>query len=159
MNRKAWICCGVCLIIGLVVGYFVATARDGSTIAQMLAIFQLTQTAQANDRAYQAYLHESSPVGIYALHEALDKLKDAEDFGPTPIYTTNMMAFDELMLRGRLAKLYLAAGQTNLCKQQVDDALKCAQEIPACRAITNQAALMLLIVKADSKTMAPNASP
>jgi hypothetical protein len=152
MSKKAWIVCGGCLIAGLVIGYLVAMARDGSTIAKMLAIQQMTQTATAEDRAFQAYQHESSPVAIYALTGALDRLKTAEDFGATPYYTKQMMAFDGLMLHGRLARLYLAAGQTNLFEQHVADALKCAQDIPACRAVTNQSALMELIAKADRKT-------
>ena len=149
MNKKAWICCGGCLIAGLVIGYFVAMARDGSTIANMLAILQLTETGQAGDRAFQAYQHEGAPVGIYALTEALDRLKAAEDFDATPIYTKQMMAFDGLMLHGRLARLYLTAGQTNLSEQHISDALMCAKDIPACRAITNQVVLMELIAKAD----------
>lgn len=149
MSKKAWIIYGGCLIIGLVIGYFVAMARDGGTIANVLAIQQLIDTGQANDRAFQAYQHESNPVAIYALTEALDRLKSAEDFGATPIYTEQMMAFDGMMLHGRLARLYLTSGQTNLCEQQITDALKCAQDIPACRAVTNQAALMELITKAD----------
>jgi hypothetical protein len=156
MSKKAWIVCGGSLIAGLVIGYLVAMERDGSTIATMLAIQQLTETGQASDRAFQAYQHESSPVAIYALTEALDRLKTAEDFGATPIYPKPMMAFDGLMLHGRLARLYLTTGQTSSCEQQVADALKCAQDIPACRAITNQAALMKLIAKADRKTMSPN---
>jgi hypothetical protein len=151
MSKKAWICCGGCLVIGLVIGYFVAVARDGSTIANLLATLQLTETGEASDRAFQAYQHESSLVAIYALSEALDRLKAAEDFGATPIYTRRMMTLDELMLRARLARLCLAAGQTNSCEQQVAEALKCAQDVPACRAITNQAALMELIAKADKR--------
>jgi hydroxyethylthiazole kinase-like sugar kinase family protein len=116
MSKKAWIICSGCLIAGLVIGYFVALAQAGSTIANTLAILQLTETGQASDRAYQAYQHESSPVAIYAFTEALDRLKTAEDYGATPIYTKQMMAFDGLMLHGRLAKLYLTAGQTNLCE-------------------------------------------
>ncbi len=156
MSKKAWIVCGGCLIAGLVIGYLVATERDGSTVATMLAIQQLTETSQASDRAFQAYQHESACVAIYALTEALDRLKAAEDFGATPIYSKQMMSFDGLLLHGRLARLYLTTGQTNLCEQHVTDALKCAQDIPACRAITNQAALMELIAKADKKTMSPN---
>ena len=131
MSKKAWIICGGCLVAGLVIGYFAAMARYGSTIANTLAILQLTEMGQASDRAYQAYQHESSPVAIYALTEALDRLKTAEDFGATPIYTEQMMAFDGSTLHGRLARLYLTAGQTNLCEQQVADALKCVQDIPA----------------------------
>jgi hypothetical protein len=158
MSKKAWIFGGGCLIAGLVIGYFVALAQAGSTLANTLAMFQLTETGQACDRAFQAYQHESSPVAIYALSEALGKLKTAEDFGATPVYTKQMMAFDGLMLHGRLARLYLIAGQTNSCEQQVADALKCAQDIPACRAITNQMALMELIAKADRKAMSPPAN-
>jgi hypothetical protein len=152
MSKKAWICCGGCLIAGLVIGYLVAMTRDGSTIANMLACLQLTETGEASDRAFQAYQHENNPVAIYALTEALDRLKTAEDFGATPCYTKQMMAFDGLMLHGRLARLYLTAGQTNLCEQQIADALKSAQDVPACQAITNQAALMELVAKADRKT-------
>lgn len=151
MSKKAWFVCGVCLITGLVIGYFVALAQAGKTIANTLACLQLTETGLASDRAFQAYLHESSPVAVYAFNEALDRLKTAEEFGPTSIYTKQMMALDGLMLHGRLAKLYFTVGQTNLCEQHVVDALKCAQDIPACRAVTNQAALMELIAKADTK--------
>ena len=151
MSKKAWILCGGCLIAGLAVGYIMAMARYGSTVANVLATLQLTETGQASDRAFQAYQHESRSVAIYAFNEALDRLKTAEDFGPTPIYPKSMMALDGVMLHGRLARLYLAAGQTNLCDQQVADALMCAQDVQACRAITNQATLMELIAKADSK--------
>jgi hypothetical protein len=159
MSKKAWIVCSGCLLVGWAVGYLVEMARAGSTIAKFLAIQQLTETGQASDRAFQAYQHESSPVAIYAFTEALDRLKTAEDFGPTPIFPKQMMAFDGLLLHGRLARLYLTSGQTNLCEQQVDDAIKCAQDVPACRAIINQAALMELIAKADRKTMSPSTAP
>jgi len=149
MSKKAWIICGGCLIAGLVIGYFMALAQAGKTIADTLAILQMTETGQASDRAFQAYQHESSPVAIYAFTEALDRLKTAEDYGATPIYTKQMMAFDGLMLHGRLARLYLVTGQTNLSEQHISDALMCAKDIPACRAITNQVALMELVAKAD----------
>jgi hypothetical protein len=151
MSKKAWFCSIGSLIVGLVIGYFAAQARDGSVIANYMAILQLTEMGNVSDRAFQAYQHESSPVAIYAFTEALERLKDAEDFGATPYYPKQMMAFDGLMLHARLAKLYLTAGQTNLCQQQVADALKCVQDIPACQAVTNQAALMELVAKADRK--------
>ena len=65
MSKKAWIICGGCLIAGLVIGYFMALAQAGKTIADTLAILQMTETGQASDRAFQAYQHESSPVAIY----------------------------------------------------------------------------------------------
>jgi hypothetical protein len=151
MSKKAWLSCGGCLIAGLAIGYFGAMAKYGSTVANTLACLEMTQTGEADDRAFQAYQHESSPVAIYALTEALDRLKTAEDFGETPYLSKQMMGFDGMMINGRLAKLYLATGQTNLSEQRVADALKCAQDVPACRAITNQAALMELIAKADEK--------
>src|SRR5271168_210524 len=98
MSKKAWICCCCCLIAGLLTGYFVAIARDGRVIANTLACFQLTETGEASERAFQAYQHERSPVAIYAFTEALDRLQSAEEFGATPFYTKRMMAFDGLLL-------------------------------------------------------------
>jgi hypothetical protein len=74
-----------------------------------------------------------------------------EDAGETPYESRRMMAADEMLIRGRLAKLYLATGQTNLSEQQIAAALECAQ---ACGpqwqgAITNQAALMRVIAEVD----------
>ena len=149
MSKKAWICCGGCLIAGVVIGYCVAMAKYGNTLANTLACLEMTQSGVATDRAFEAYQHESIPVAIYALAEALDRLKTAEDFGVTPYMTKQTMAFDGLMLHGRLAKLYMVIGQTNLSEQQVSGAIICAKDIPACRAITNQVALMKLIAKAD----------
>ena len=124
-------------------------AKYGSTVANTLACLEMSQTGEADDRAFQAYHTKAVESAIYALTEALDRLKTAEDFGETLYLTKQMMAFDGLMLHGRLARVYLTAGQTNLCEQQVADAARTSvQDIPACRTITNQAALMELIAKA-----------
>jgi hypothetical protein len=152
MNKKTWILGGGCFIAGLVIGHIVALAQAGKTVANTLAVVQLTETGEACNRAFQAYQHESSPVAIYALSAAVERLKSAEDFGATTLYTKEMMAFDGVMLHGRLARLYLAAGETNSCEDHVAEALKRAQNIPALQTVTNQTALMELIAKADRKT-------
>jgi hypothetical protein len=85
------------------------------------------------------------------MNRALKRVKDMEDESETPFESRPMIACDEMLIHGRLAKLYLATGQTNLSEQQLEDALQCARECsPQWRqAITNQAALMEVIAKID----------
>jgi hypothetical protein len=153
-SRKTLVWYGVCLIAGMVIGYFVACVKYGRSVANAAGLFEFTYTAGVEDQAFQAYLHQSPPVAIYAMNQALKQMKDMEDSsGETPYESRRIMATDEMFIHGRLAKLYLAVGQTNLSELQVTNALQCAWESgpPWRQAITNEAVLMEVVAKIDNE--------
>ena len=150
MNEKTWLFGCACLITGLVIGYFAMQIKEDRDITNALAVHQFNNTAEIEDRAFQAYRHEDSPIAIYALNEALDKLQSDEDQGETPFMSMKIIRSDEMLTEGRLAKLYLNMGQTNSGEQHVTEALKYAQDLPAYReTVTNQATLMQVIAAFD----------
>jgi hypothetical protein len=67
-SGKIFVWCGVCLIAGIAIGYFAACVKYGRSIANAAALFQFTYTADVEDQAFQAYLHQSPPVAIYAMN-------------------------------------------------------------------------------------------
>ena len=149
MNKKAWFYCGSWLVVGLAIGYMAASASDGRAVSRAFATFRMTDLGEMEHRAFQAYQHESSLVGIYAQTEALDKLKDAKQYGLAPFMSAQMVSFDMMLTHARLAKLYAETGQTNLSAQHFADALTCAKETDNGQGITNESALMELVTKID----------
>ena len=147
MNKKSWLYCCGCLVVGLAVGYFYAQASAGSVVASTFTLLKFTDLAETDERAFQAYQHDSAPVGIYALSEALDKQKTAEQFGKSPFMNRSMISIELMLTHARLAKLYGESGQTNLSEQHVVEALNCAKEWSPF--ITNKIILMDFVAKID----------
>jgi hypothetical protein len=148
MNKKSWIYCCGCLIIGLAVGYLYAQASAGHGVANTFALLKFTDLAETEDRAFQAYQHESSPVGIYALSEALDMEKAAEKAGATRFVSSQMLSIDMMLTHARLAKLYEQTGQTNLSERHFSEALDCAKA-DSKLTMTNRDTLMDFVAKID----------
>jgi hypothetical protein len=149
MNKKAWLFCIGSLIVGLVIGCFAELIWAGGTIANTIACLEMTSVGEMENRAFQAYLHESAPVAIYALTQALNKEKEAEQLGGTPFMSKQIISVDLLLTHARLAKLYAQTGQTNLSSQHFEEALNYAKTEGKLQTITNQAALLDFVAKID----------
>jgi hypothetical protein len=147
MNKKSFFYCCGCLVVGLAVGYFYARVSAGSVVANTFALLNFTDLGETDERAFQAYQHDSAPVGIYALTEVLDKQTKAAQFGGKPFMNRRMISIDLMLTHARLAKLYDESGQTNLSEQHVVEALNCAKEWSPF--ITNKIILMDIVAKID----------
>jgi hypothetical protein len=148
MTKKSWLYCAGCLVVGLAVGYFYAQASAGRVVANTLASLEVVDLGEAENRAFQAYQHESIPVAIYSLSEYLEKLKAAEQAGATPFVSSQILSIDMMLTHARLAKLYDQTGQTNLSEQHFSEALDCAKA-DSKLTITNRDALMEFVAKID----------
>ena len=156
MTNRPRLYCGVCLIIGLAVGYFCGQARINRRAANVNAACNTAGVASSLRKANEAYQHESRPIAIYALTQSLDKLKECEQFperftiaGEPFFMGKQQFAFYMMTTHARLAKLYSETGQTNLSVQHVTEALNYAKEGGKYYAVTNDPALMEFINKQD----------
>ena len=149
MNKKAWLLCIVGLIAGLAIGYFAELIHAGRQFADTFACIEMTSVADAEHRAFQAYQNENISVAIYALTQALDKEKEAEQFGETRFMSKQIISIDLLLTHTRLAKLYAQVGETNLSSQHFEEALNYAKSEGKLQAITNQVTLMDFVAKID----------
>ncbi|MEI6195224.1 MAG: hypothetical protein WCS42_12935 [Verrucomicrobiota bacterium] len=148
MSKKAWYCCGVCLIAGMAIGYVSAQVRDGGIIANTMACLNLTDLGESSKRAQNAYQHESRPVAIYALTELLDKQNATDHIGETAFMSKQIISIDLMLTHARLAKLYAEDGQTNLSEQHFNEAINCAK-VGKKSTITNRDTLMDFVTKID----------
>src|SRR3974390_2056161 len=154
MNKRGVLLVVGCFTLGVALGitgtYFVMKAKDRSIPGQVL-ITEDALLADARDRAWDAYQHESKPVAIYALLEELRVLKQAEDHGGTPWTEKWELSATMAIVNGRLAKLYEEAGQTNESARCVEEGLRRAKESGAFfyPPITNRAGLMSYIATDD----------
>jgi len=155
LAKRTFIIATVCFVAGLVLGTgsasFFGDVYSGKQIADGLALFKETEIAAAGERAFTAYQHESQPVAIYALSQYLDALKQAEEFASdnSIIMTRTTIRFDAMLTHARLAKVYAAAGQSDLSAQEIAEALKCAQQDRRLRTITNETALIEFVKRVD----------
>lgn len=148
MNKKSWYYCIGCLVAGFAVGYFYMENRDGQIAAKTFATLKIIDLGESDERALKAYQHESIPVAIYAMTELLDKQKAAEQVGGTAFMSKQMISIDLMLTHTRLAKLYTAAGQTNLSAEHIEQALSYAKTDRGLT-ITNRDGLMDFVAKVD----------
>lgn len=102
--------------------------------------------ADSEQRAFEACRHESPPIAIYALNEALNRLEEAKHFGASPFMSEPMVALDLMLTHARLARLYSETGQTNLSSSHLAEALSYAKT-RSNLAITNESTLMDFVSK------------
>ena len=143
MNKHSLLYCIGCLVLGIVVGYFYSQARAGRAVANSIGYLQMMDLAQSEERAMQAYQHDSVPVAIYAMTELLNEQKAAEQNWGTAFPGKHIVSLDLMFTHARLAKLYAEAGQTNLSAEHIAEALQYD------KGITNQDELMDFVSKVD----------
>jgi hypothetical protein len=152
MTKEAWFFCGGGVIAGLVAGMAIgdiaAQTGAGRGAANMFQTLKFTELGDSENRAYQAYQHESIPVAIYALSVSLDKMKEAAQIGETRLLSKEILATDLMLTHARLAKLYEQTGQSDVAAQHLNEALNYAK---AGRQtwITNRDSLMNFVAKLD----------
>jgi hypothetical protein len=149
MNKRAWLNCICCLIVGLAIGYFCEEAVTGKHIADYYASLDLLFLGESGNRASHAYQHESSPVAIYALTEFLEMHTKLAQMETNNLSNKKMFSDEMTLIHARLAKLYAETGQTNLSEQHIDEALNWAKEGRMFQGITNKSTLMELVAKFD----------
>lgn len=155
MTRKAYIIALGCFIVGLLLGvggaYFCGGAYSGKQIADGLALFKEMEIAEAGQRAFAAYQHESPQVAIYALSQYLDTLKKTEEMADenAVFMTKSGINFDTMLAHARLAKVYAASGQADRSMQQIAQALKRASQDRRLQTITNEVALTEVVARID----------
>jgi hypothetical protein len=151
MSKKAYIIAVGCFLGGLLLGvggtYLCGLAYWGKQTADGLALIKEMEIAESGQRAFAAYQHEVPPVAIYALSQYLDTLKKAEEIGgDNAVFGLN---FDTMLAHARLAKVYAAAGQSDLSSQHIADALRRASQDQKLRGITNEVTLTEIIARID----------
>jgi hypothetical protein len=121
----------------------------GRAAARTFALLKFTELGEAEARASQAYQHESSPVAIYALSEALEAEQETAQSGGTPFLSKQSLSMDLMLTHARLAKLYRKTGRTNLSAQHLAEALKYTGAANNNQGITNEAALIDFVARVD----------
>jgi hypothetical protein len=156
MRKTFWLGCGACLLVGGAAGYFYSQAAVGRAVASTIAQLNIDALVRAETKAGQAYQLESGPVAIYALTDALDKMKLCGQFpggftipGEPRFRSGPPFALDMMLVHGRLAKLYDLTGNTNLSAQHLAAALDYAQAGGE-PTVTNRATLLAFVAKADA---------
>jgi len=143
-------------LVGGAAGFFCSQAGTGRAVASTIAHLNIDALVRAESQAAQAYRQEGGPVAIYALTEALEKMKLCEQFpggftipGEPRFRSGPPFALDMMLIHGRLAKLYDQSGNPNLSGQHLAAALDYAQAGGAAT-VTNRLNLMDFVAKADA---------
>ena len=154
MSKQAWLFCGAGFVAGLVAGIAIADfaghASEGAGATQMFSTLKFTELASSEERAFEAYKHQSPPIAIYALSESLDKMKEAEQYGEGPLLNKQILGDEMILAHARLAKLYTQTGETNLAARHFAEALRNAKESGRSSWFTNRDTLMQFVAKIDS---------
>jgi len=156
MKKTLWLGCVASLLVGGAAGFFCSQAGTGRAVASTIAHLNIDALVRAESQAAQAYRQEGGPVAIYALTEALEKMKLCEQFpggftipGEPRFRSGPPFALDMMLIHGRLAKLYDQSGNPNLSGQHLAAALDYAQAGGAAT-VTNRLNLMDFVAKADA---------
>jgi hypothetical protein len=151
MSKKAYLIAFGCFIVGVLLGVGGGMAYWGKQTAQGLALMKEMEIAQYGERAFAAYQHESPQVAIYALSQYLDLLAETEELaGENAVFMTKRgINFDTMLAHARLARVYLAAGQSDRSAQHIAEALGRASRDQRHGSITNEAILMEIVARMD----------
>ena len=153
MTKPAWLFCGTGFVAGLAagiaVGVYAAHTGAGAGGSRMFDTLKFMELAASDERAIAAYKHGSPPVAIYALSESLDRMKEAEQFGDTQLFSKRVIADEMMLAHARLANVYAQTGETNLATQHIEAALRCSKEAGRASWFTNRDALLDYVAKLD----------
>lgn len=137
------------LFVGAVITFVFATMYYGKLSAQALLLDENAHFMEASQRTWDAYMKEPKPVAIYALSQYLNTLQRYEQFHENPLMPSKRsLANLTVLTHGRLAKLYLGIGESNLSSQHVSEALNRARVMEHLK-ITNEITLTEWINKMD----------
>jgi hypothetical protein len=155
MSKNTYLFCVACFLAGLLLGVvgsirFAATYW-GKQVAYGLTVVKEKEVFEAEQRAFEAYQHETPLVAIYALNQYLAALKKAEvDVGHGSVLMTKRSINSGLIFtHARLAKVCAEAGQSDISAQHAAEALRCAGQDSDFRFITNRATLSEVLSGVD----------
>lgn len=152
MNNKILVIGVVCFAVGVALG--IAAVRlfkpdSGKQSAKRMRVLRETEIAASGHRAFAAYQHESPAVAINALNRYLEDLKTVPAGPHAIVLTEDVNDFDAMLAHGRLAKLYLAAGQPENGSQHIAEALGFASKDKKLQGVTNEATLLDIVNRCD----------
>ena len=158
MSKSTYLFCVGCFLAGLLFGVvgairFAATYW-GKQAAYGLAVIKEKDVFAAEQRAFEAYQHETPLVAIYALNQYLAALRKAEvDVGHgSVLMTKRSLNCDLIFTYARLAKACAEAGQSDISAQHAAEALRCASQDSDFQFITNRAKLSEVLAGVDKGT-------
>jgi hypothetical protein len=153
MSKKAWLLCGGCLIVGLVIGYFSAWFFARHTIVEALACRDWLMH-DMGQHAMQAYHGKDSAVAIYALTSYVSSLQcsvDSEVDGYDPFRTSADVQVRLMFAHARLARLFAASGDAIASSNHLAEALRCRQASGRFQSVTNETELFKLLPELNQK--------
>lgn len=144
-----WFFLGV--LCGFMTSIWIAEARSAQTTMESLKLIKEAEIGDYGMRAQKAYQRESPAVGIYALNQYLDLLRQNETFltNGAKLMSASSINYDRMVAYARVAQLHQRAGQTNEAAQALAQAAEYAQRNLRLLMFTNASSLAELVRRLD----------
>ena len=133
--KKTILICTILIFLGFVSGFYVGKYYSlnntlpsiADNVEKNLGWLVGEQAALRTVRAFEAYFHEPSNVGIWALKSTIADFEELLklDIGG-PIYDKKTIYTDLMIAYARLSNLYTKSGMTELANMHTKKALECA---------------------------------
>jgi len=146
MKKHPILLFALAFILGLIIGGVAIGSFFVKYESQTMEIVMLKHRAGLEEKAFQAYLDESSEVAIWALENLVSVLKEQLKVSPEK---DQLIQKDIVLTNARLAILYKRMGNTNKYNRNISEALKFSQ-VAYKNDISNKNELLEFVAKLDA---------
>lgn len=127
MKKRQVLITGLVFVVGFIVGCLAVAAYFGQSVRNMGQILGLDYRADWESRAFQAYSEENPRVGIWALNNLADVLRNQAELSEEK--ERELIQKDLLLTYTRLAIAYHAANEDKEYHQNISRAIALAKQV------------------------------